>query len=89
MIQFHEASHTYTLDGVDLPSVTHICRFLAYDYKSDKPWLAEAAARRGTAVQRLSAVFEGLPAGLGADRAPYGNFGAWLRRDSGPVWNPL
>lgn len=43
MIQFHEASHTYTLDGVDLPSVTHICRFLAYDYKSDKPWLAEAA----------------------------------------------
>ena len=58
MIQFHEASHTYTLDGVDLPSVTHICRFLAYDYKSDKPWLAEAAARRGTAVHEACALID-------------------------------
>lgn len=58
MIQFHEASHTYTLDGVDLPSVTHICRFLAYDYKSDKPWLAEAAAQRGTAVHEACALID-------------------------------
>lgn len=49
-LQFDEATHTYHLDGRTLPSVTHICRFLAYDYKSDRPWLAEAAARRGSAV---------------------------------------
>lgn len=47
---FDPETHTYTLDGVKLPSVTEITRFLAYDYKSDRPWLAEAAARRGTAV---------------------------------------
>ena len=58
MIQFDEKSHTYTLDGVELPSVTHICRFLAYDYKSDKPWLAETAARRGTAVHEACALID-------------------------------
>ena len=47
---FDPESHTYTLDGVNLPSVTEITRFLSYDYKSDRPWLAEAAARRGTAL---------------------------------------
>ena len=58
MIQFDEKTHTYTVDGVELPSVTHICRFLAYDYKSDKPWLAEAAARRGTAVHEACALID-------------------------------
>ena len=58
MIQFDEKTHTYTVDGVVLPSVTHICRFLAYDYKSDKPWLAEAAARRGTAVHEACALID-------------------------------
>ena len=58
MIQFDESTHTYTLDGVVLPSVTHICRFLSYDYKSDRPWLAEAAARRGTAVHEACALID-------------------------------
>ena len=58
MIQFHEKSHTYTLDGVELPSVTHICRFLAYDYKSDRPWLAAEAARRGTAIHEACALID-------------------------------
>lgn len=58
MIQFDEKTHTYTVDGVVLPSVTHICRFLAYDYKSDRPWLAEAAARRGTAVHEACALID-------------------------------
>lgn len=58
MIQFDEKTHTYTVDGVVLPSVTHICRFLAYDYKSDRTWLAEAAARRGTAVHEACALID-------------------------------
>lgn len=47
---FDSKSHTYTLDGVPLPSVTEITRFLSYDYKSNKPWLADAAAKRGTSI---------------------------------------
>ena len=58
MIQFDEKSHTYTLDGVELPSVTHICRFLAYDYKSSRPWLAAEAARRGTAIHEACALID-------------------------------
>ena len=58
MIQFDEKTHTYTLDGVEIPSVTHICRFLAYDYKSDRPWLAAEAARRGTAIHEACALID-------------------------------
>ena len=58
MLTFDEATHTYTLDGVQLPSVTEVTRFCAYDYKSDRPWLAEAAARRGTAVHEACALID-------------------------------
>lgn len=58
MLTFDEATHTYTLDGIQLPSVTEITRFCAYDYKSDRPWLAEAAARRGTAVHEACALID-------------------------------
>ena len=36
-LTFDEATHIYTLDGIQLPSVTEITRFCAYDYKSDRP----------------------------------------------------
>ena len=58
MLTFDEATHTYTLDGVQLPSVTEVTRFCAYDYKSERPWLAEAAARRGTAVHEACALID-------------------------------
>lgn len=47
---FDPVKHVYTLNGVELPSVTEITRFLSYDYKSNQPWLAETAANRGTQV---------------------------------------
>ena len=55
---FDEATHTYTLDGIRLPSVTEVTRFCAYDYKSDRPWLAQEAARRGTAVHEACALID-------------------------------
>ena len=58
MLMFDEAAHTYTLDGVRLPSVTEITRFCAYDYKSDRPWLAQEAARRGSAVHEACALID-------------------------------
>lgn len=58
MLTFDEATHTYTLCGIRLPSVTEITRFCAYDYKSDRPWLAEAAAIRGTAVHEACALID-------------------------------
>lgn len=57
-IHFDPDKHIYTVDGVQLPSVTEITRFCAYDYKSAQPWLAEAAARRGTAVHEACALID-------------------------------
>lgn len=50
MLTFDESTHTYTINGVVVPSVTEVCRFLSYDQKSDRPWLAKAAADRGTRI---------------------------------------
>ena len=36
-ITFDAENHQYYIDGVEVPSVTTVCRFLAYDQKSDKP----------------------------------------------------
>lgn len=57
-VKFYEADHRYTVDGVEVPSVTEVCRFLAYDYKSDKPWLARMAADRGTRVHAACAAID-------------------------------
>lgn len=58
MVQFDPERHIYTVDGVQLPSVTEITRFCTYDYKSAQPWLAEIAARRGTAVHEACALID-------------------------------
>ena len=58
MIQFDEATHTYNIDGVEVPSVTTVCRFLSYDQKSDKPWLAQVAAERGSRVHEACAMLD-------------------------------
>lgn len=57
-ITFDEDAHRYTVDGVEVPSVTEVCRFLAYDYKSDKTWLAKVAADRGTRVHAACAAID-------------------------------
>ena len=57
-ISFDEAAHRYTVDGVEVPSVTTVCRFLAYDQKSDKPWLARVAADRGTRIHAACAMID-------------------------------
>lgn len=58
MIHFNETTHTYTIDGVEIPSVTTVCRFLSYDQKSDKPWLAQIAADRGSRVHEACALLD-------------------------------
>ena len=57
-ITFDQENHRYYIDGVEVPSVTTVCRFLAYDQKSDKPWLARVAADRGTRVHEDCAAID-------------------------------
>ena len=57
-ITFDAENHQYYIDGVEAPRVTTVCRFLAYDQKSDKPWLARVAADRGTRVHEACAAID-------------------------------
>lgn len=69
-LEFDEATHTYTIDGQRVPSVTDICKPLTIDIAENaKPWLRDAAARKGTAMHEICAdidicgnsVIEGIP----------------------------
>lgn len=51
MLEFHEPTHTYTLDGVNLPSVTTILRPL-YSFNGVPEHVLQAKAALGTAVHR-------------------------------------
>lgn len=55
---FDEATHTYTLDGKAIPSVTRIVRFLDADVDRSRPWLRDMAAQRGTLVHRACALVD-------------------------------
>ena len=48
---FFDEKHSYTVDGVELPAVSSILRFLSREVYSDiNQYTLDAAARRGTAV---------------------------------------
>ena len=55
---FDEATHTYTLDGEKLPSVTHLIRYLDVDVDKSRPWIRDEAAERGTIVHNLCAMVD-------------------------------
>lgn len=90
MIQFDESTHTYTVDGVILPSVTEITRFLSYDYKSDKPWLAKEAAGRGTRIHELCALMDyGEQIFVSPDLIGYIDAYHQFLIDYAPIWEKI
>lgn len=74
-VQFDETTHTYTLDGVELPSVTHIIRYLAVDKaNSADPNMALIARERGSAVHEATVMYDysgEIPDDFPAEYAPY------------------
>ena len=89
-ISFDPVTHTYTIDGVEVPSVTTVCRFLSYDQKSDKPWLARVAADRGT---RVHAACAAIDYGIDPEETPdiAGYLKAYRRflKDYRPEWEGI
>ncbi len=56
MLKFVEDGHKYLLDGVEMPSVTQICKPLTVDVaERAKPWLRDAAAKRGSDIHEICA----------------------------------
>lgn len=89
-ITFDAENHQYYIDGVEVPSVTTVCRFLSYDQKSDKPWLARVAADRGTRVHAACAAIDyGIEPEEEPDTAGYLKAYRRFLRDYRPDWEGI
>lgn len=89
-VQFDEATHTYTLDGVELPSVTHIIRYLAVDKANNAdPNMALIARERGSIVHEATVMYDysgEIPDDFPAEYAPYLEAYVQFVRDYKPQW---
>ena len=89
-VQFDEATHTYTLNGKELPSVTHIIRYLAVDKANNADPNAAAIAReRGTLVHQEAMLFDYtncFSSDIDSDCAPYLEAYVQFVRDYKPQW---
>lgn len=89
-VQFDEATHTYTLDGKELPSVTHIIRYLAVDKANNAdPNMALIARERGSAVHEATVMYDysgEIPDDFPAEYAPYLEAYVQFVRDYKPGW---
>lgn len=89
-VQFDEATHTYTLDGVELPSVTHIIRYLAVDKaKNADPNMAMIARERGSVVHEATVMYDysgEIPDDFPVEYAPYLEAYVQFVRDYKPQW---
>lgn len=89
-VQFDEATHTYTLDGVELPSVTHIIRYLAVDKANNADMnMALIARERGSAVHEATVMYDysgEIPDDFPAEYAPYLEAYVQFCRDYKPQW---
>lgn len=89
-VQFDEATHTYTLDGKELPSVTHIIRYLAVDKANNAdPNMALIARERGSAVHEATVMYDysgEIPDDFPAEYAPYLEAYVKFCRDYHPKW---
>lgn len=87
---FDEATHTYTLDGVVIPSVTEICAPITCG-KYPPVGVVQQAAARGTRVHELCALYDmdALPDEIEAELVGYVRAWAAFCRDYEPVWTHI
>lgn len=58
MIEFNEEKHEYKYDGVVVPSVTQVCRFLSVDSMGGDTFLRDQAAIRGSAIHEATMMID-------------------------------
>ena len=87
---FEESTHTYTLDGAVIPSVTEICAPITCG-KYPPVGVVQQAAARGTRVHELCALYDmdALPGEIEAELVGYVKAWAAFCRDYKPVWKHI
>ena len=92
-IEFNEEKHEYRLNGVVVPSVTHICRFLNFDAVANNtnPWLRDYAADRGSRVHAYTVAIDYGEELDEVDADCVGYVEAYIRflRDFKPEWTGI
>lgn len=84
---FDPSTHTYTIDGVAVPSVTEICSVLTAGKYSGGQGVIDAARARGTAVHELCEAYDyGTLEEVPAELAGYVKAWADFCRDYRPEW---
>ena len=84
---FDPATHTYTIDGEPVPSVTDICSVLTAGKYSGGQGIIAAARARGTAVHELCEAYDyGTLEEVPAELAGYVKAWADFCRDYRPEW---
>ena len=87
MNEFDAATHTYTIDGVTVPSVTEICSVLTSGKYSGGQGVIAAARARGTAVHELCEAYDyGTLEEVPIELAGYVKAWADFCRDYRPEW---
>lgn len=84
---FDEATHTYTLDGQKIPSVTEILAPITAG-KYPPSGVVQQAAARGTRIHELCALYDmdALPEEFEGELVPYVQAWADFCRDWSPEW---
>lgn len=88
---FYDKSHTYELDGEELPSVSELTRFISREiYGEVSQWRMDNAAERGTKVHKLTEALDKYGE-IEADAAvaPYLTAYVQFRKDHDCAWEMI
>ena len=88
---FFDDGHKYTVDGVDVPSVSELTRFLTREVYTDTPqFFMEGAAQRGTLVHKATESIDELgKVECEDDIAPYVQAYVQFLKDCQPDWEKV
>lgn len=88
---FFDQNHKYTLDGVELPSVSELCRFLSREvYGTVAQYTLDQAAERGTKVHKACEALDVYgKVEVSEDFLPYVNAYLQFRREHDVKWNKV
>lgn len=86
---FFDQGHKYTLDGVELPSVSELCRFISREiYGTVAQYTLDRAADRGTRVHKAAEALDVYgKVEVTDDIAPYVQAYLKFRREHDIKWN--
>ena len=88
---FYDQTHQYTVDGVEVPSVSEITRFISREiYQDTQQFMLDAAATRGTNVHKATEALDKFGSVEVDDEAlPYLQAYLAFRKEYKPDWEKI